>query len=235
MTTNPDPLMPLADAIADRVWAEVCQGKSGGLRVSDSLTIDRRGSVLTPSGRFGKPCFSAGASPPKPVVQNPMDYFKGDTSDALQLQLNAWLHNELRDKFQRKCRMRPHWLRVLGQMSLAQDVNFDNLIQCVILCSDTQSPDYAGVYFARAGGLVKIGRSRHCRRRMASLRAVSPFPLVLEAHVRGTAMLEKFLHITFWEYRAHGEWFFENPLLNELVRVLKTIASTPNKREYWRR
>lgn len=55
--------------------------------------------------------------------------------------------------------------------------------------------------------LVKIGRSVNIDQRLRSIQSMSPVPLTVLWTIPGSRSLELWLHITFAEYRSHGEWF----------------------------
>jgi hypothetical protein len=65
------------------------------------------------------------------------------------------------------------------------------------------------VYFIRceSTGLVKIGKAKDPRRRLAELQVGSASPLVLVAVAPGGQKRERALHAEFWERRKRGEWF----------------------------
>jgi len=83
----------------------------------------------------------------------------------------------------------------------------------------TEWPEVAGVYFLRAAGLVKIGRTSNVRVRLRKLQKTSPVELQLLLVLRrgsdDAKTLEAELHRRFAEHRRHGEWFEPHPnLLN---------------------
>lgn len=76
---------------------------------------------------------------------------------------------------------------------------------------------FSVVYFARAGGLVKIGVASDLSRRVRALRAGSPVALEIIAYGVGTREREQTIHRHFAASRRHNEWF--EPTL-ELVTVM---------------
>lgn len=79
--------------------------------------------------------------------------------------------------------------------------------------------DSAGVFIyvvhAPEVGMVKIGRTRHLRKRMSSLRNSSPVPVYLVSWVLSEwgegERLEMAAHDHFSKHRRHGEWFQVSP------------------------
>lgn len=82
------------------------------------------------------------------------------------------------------------------------------------------------VYFvcAEGGDRIKIGKTRDLTRRLLSLRAHSPTPLVVLATEPGGLQREAELHAKFAPMRLHGEWFRAEP---ELLDYIATLA-VPN-------
>ena len=73
------------------------------------------------------------------------------------------------------------------------------------------------VYFARAGGRVKIGTSLDVRKRLGALQTGCPEPLKL-LHVEvGGEEREKVWHERFRELRVQGEWFSLRGRLAEML------------------
>lgn len=88
------------------------------------------------------------------------------------------------------------------------------------------TPFSQGVYFLRAGDLIKIGTSGNISQRVKGLQMSSPVPLVLLAVAKGAHEEEHALHLRFSHLREHGEWFRVAPDLIEFIDGL-----TPRKIE----
>ena len=73
-------------------------------------------------------------------------------------------------------------------------------------------------------GLVKIGHSRQVSRRLAQLRAVSPFPLKLLATATGGAEREAYYHSRFAADRRSGEWFERSAAIEAEIARLSAAA-----------
>lgn len=69
------------------------------------------------------------------------------------------------------------------------------------------------VYFAEAGGMIKIGHSRRLAKRMQVLRSSNPAGASLLGVIPGDASLEASVHALFEDQRTTGEWFADSPAL----------------------
>lgn len=78
----------------------------------------------------------------------------------------------------------------------------------------------AGVYFVRAGAVVKVGTSQDVRARLRTLQTGCPEPLQLLAVMRGGRAEEAEVHRLFDYLRIHGEWFRAEP---ELMRFIASL------------
>ena len=77
------------------------------------------------------------------------------------------------------------------------------------------------VYFVEAPSerLIKIGKTRDIRQRMATLTAASPAPLrLLGVVLHQYGRYELHLHAHFAHLRAHSEWFRVAPELRRFIR-----------------
>lgn len=68
-------------------------------------------------------------------------------------------------------------------------------------------PKVSGVYFARAGERVKIGKARDVAARLRELQTSAPFKLELMAVMPGSFEEERAVHDRFKHLRVVGEWF----------------------------
>lgn len=85
------------------------------------------------------------------------------------------------------------------------------------------------VYFARAGGKVKIGTSRDVPARLRSLQTGCPHPIEL-LHVEvGDEAREQVWHDRFKHLRAQGEWFHLSGLLAEMLGFDPNAAFVDDK------
>lgn len=73
------------------------------------------------------------------------------------------------------------------------------------------------VYFAEAGGMIKIGHSRRLAKRMQVLRSSNPAGATLLGVIPGSASLEASVHSLFEDQRATGEWFADSPALRGYI------------------
>jgi hypothetical protein len=78
------------------------------------------------------------------------------------------------------------------------------------------------VYFCRceATGAVKIGRTRHLRRRILEISSMTPHGLRSVQFCVGGHILEKQLHGEFAADRLSGEWFNASPDLDGRIAAL---------------
>ena len=79
------------------------------------------------------------------------------------------------------------------------------------------------VYFVRCldRGVVKIGYTRHLKKRLGHIQHYSIDPIRFEAAMPGTRETERALHERFAESRTVGEWFFTS---DELEAVIRQVA-----------
>lgn len=87
--------------------------------------------------------------------------------------------------------------------------------------------DGSSVYFADAGGQIKIGWSRKVGARLAQLQTGSAVPIKLLATTPGGLALERRLHKQFHHLRLSGEWFLAAPELLNHIAGLATAEATP--------
>jgi len=81
------------------------------------------------------------------------------------------------------------------------------------------------VYFLRAGGFIKIGKSTYSgRRRIAELQTGCPYPIEFIGQIKGGQREERVLHRQFAHIRAHGEWFHATEQLLAHIDLLKVAA-----------
>lgn len=87
--------------------------------------------------------------------------------------------------------------------------------------------DGSSVYFADAGGQIKIGWSKKVGTRIAQLQTGSAVPIRLVGTVPGGRGLERRLHDQFAHLRLVGEWFVAAP---ELLDHIATVTSINSRR-----
>lgn len=76
------------------------------------------------------------------------------------------------------------------------------------------------VYFVRCVDRIKIGFTDNWDGRFRILKTSCPYPVTVIALVPGSRHLELFLHRSFKDIRAHGEWFREQGDLRELIGLM---------------
>jgi DNA-binding transcriptional ArsR family regulator len=77
--------------------------------------------------------------------------------------------------------------------------------------------DGSSVYFADAGGQIKIGWSKRVSARLAQLQTGSAAPIKLIGTMPGGLAVERRVHEKFAHLRLSGEWFTATPELLEYV------------------
>lgn len=78
------------------------------------------------------------------------------------------------------------------------------------------------VYFAKCGGLVKIGYAQDVAERLVQLQTGNPRGIQIIAVIRGVLpSVEKLYHRAFAEYRERGEWFRHEGALSAVVRHIQ--------------
>lgn len=84
----------------------------------------------------------------------------------------------------------------------------------------------ATVYFVLApdAGMVKIGKTSDLKKRLASLRTMSPVSLDLICVIRYDEYLERRIHDHFKPQRDHGEWFKYDDALREFIDGYNTMG-----------
>jgi hypothetical protein len=85
-----------------------------------------------------------------------------------------------------------------------------------VLCMQSR-PGFVYVLAARRVNAVKIGFTADVDRRVKTLRAMSPAPLVIVAVVEGSRGDEAILHRRFAPYRLHDEWYRLTPECRQLL------------------
>lgn len=74
------------------------------------------------------------------------------------------------------------------------------------------------IYFIRSGEFVKIGKSRHWKKRMANMQVGSPHTVVPLLVLIGPAKLEGQLHKRFRASHYRGEWFHMGPAIGAFIK-----------------
>jgi hypothetical protein len=90
--------------------------------------------------------------------------------------------------------------------------------------------DGSSVYFADAGGQIKIGWSKKVSARLAQLQTGSAVPIKLLATTPGGLALERRLHKQFHHLRLSGEWFLAAPELLDHIASLATVTPIDSRR-----
>jgi hypothetical protein len=84
--------------------------------------------------------------------------------------------------------------------------------------------DGASIYFADAGGQIKIGWSRKVSARLAQLQVGCASPLKLLGTMPGGLAVERRIHERFAHLRLSGEWFTAAPELLAYIAEGRTTA-----------
>ena len=74
------------------------------------------------------------------------------------------------------------------------------------------------LYFVRAGGYVKIGRTRNLRARLVSIQTGCPHPISAVHYLKGQGDREREMHSRLAGHRANGEWFHWNRIVANVIR-----------------
>lgn len=82
--------------------------------------------------------------------------------------------------------------------------------------------DGSSVYFADAGGQIKIGWSKKVSQRLAQLQTGSASPIKLLGTMPGGLAVERRVHAKFAHLRLSGEWFTAAP---ELLAYVDEVAT----------
>jgi hypothetical protein len=87
--------------------------------------------------------------------------------------------------------------------------------------------DYAGsVYAVKAGDFIKIGFTKgDVADRMAQLQTGSPVALRLLGIGPGGRYIERGIHDILKSFKAHGEWFRDEPIVRNTVRQFCTTRA----------
>lgn len=80
------------------------------------------------------------------------------------------------------------------------------------------------VYFAEAGGAVKIGHTSRLQMRIADMQVSQHCAINLLATVPGGQDLEQHLHETFAKDRVRGEWFVLSDDILDLIQKVKIMG-----------
>ena len=108
----------------------------------------------------------------------------------------------------------------------ASDVRWRKVLQS-IGTKDEAHADKSNevVYFLRAGGFVKIGKSTYSgKRRIAELQTGCPYPIEFIGQIKGGQREERALHRQFAPIRAQGEWFYATEQLLAYIESLTVTA-----------
>lgn len=94
----------------------------------------------------------------------------------------------------------------------------------VVLPPISPWPEGPGVYFARAGNHVKIGKANSIRKRLGEIHTYTPSGLELLATAPGGLREEGNFHRQWSKLREHGEWFRLDP---ELMAFIVSLREKP--------
>lgn len=92
-------------------------------------------------------------------------------------------------------------------------------------------PDGGYVYFAKAGGRLKIGFSLNPWSRVEEFKTANP-GIKLVGVIRGEMSDEKALHDKLQEHGLGGEWFNAKPILSDIKELIR-IGTTAGLRQYY--
>lgn len=86
--------------------------------------------------------------------------------------------------------------------------------------------DYAGtLYVLRAGEFIKVGFTKgDVLDRIAALQTGCPTKLFLLGTGPGGRFIERELHKILKDYRSHGEWYRDAPIVRELTKRFCPIS-----------
>lgn len=84
----------------------------------------------------------------------------------------------------------------------------------------TLPAEYTFIYYVRVADFIKIGQSRHWKRRVNNLNTASPFDVHVLLVEMEQPKREKFLHKKFRHLRHRGEWFRAEPELLAFIEKL---------------
>lgn len=90
------------------------------------------------------------------------------------------------------------------------------------------------VYFVERMGFIKIGTTRHLKKRLRRLESVGaimppgvePGPVNVLLVVRGSERKERWLHKRFAHAHVAGEWFHASP---DLLAYIKELEDDPHR------
>lgn len=139
--------------------------------------------------------------------------------EGCQLQSEIYLFEKRDPRFGRHLAEAPHLdeiHRAIAEHAVAERSNLVGAhlrpavqeLETVIAARDGSS-----VYFADAGGQIKIGWSRKVSARLAQLQTGSAVPIKLLGTIPGGLALERRIHAHFAHLRTQGEWFVAAPEL----------------------
>lgn len=83
------------------------------------------------------------------------------------------------------------------------------------------------VYFIESSDLIKIGFTFSPKSRLKALAGSSASPIKVLLVTHGTKKYEQKLHIKFWRFRDHGEWFKKCSEITDYIDELKRLGEIP--------
>lgn len=148
--------------------------------------------------------------------------------EGCQIQSEIYLFEKRDPRFGRHLAEMPHLdaiYRAVADHAVAQRTNLVGAhlrpaaqeLEMVIAARDGSS-----VYFADAGGQIKIGWSKRVSARLAQLQTGSAIPIKLIGTMPGGLTVERRVHERFAHLRLSGEWFTAAP---ELLAYVAEVTS----------
>jgi len=74
------------------------------------------------------------------------------------------------------------------------------------------------IYFIQTGRFIKIGKSRHWKKRVANMQVGSPFKIEPLLILVASPELEQELHSRFHANHFRGEWYRIGPAITKFIR-----------------
>lgn len=89
--------------------------------------------------------------------------------------------------------------------------------------ADFRARTAGSIYAVKAGDFIKIGFTKgDVRERIAQLQTGCPMELQLIGTGPGGRYMESSIHAILKDYRAHGEWFRDEPIVREIFTSIST-------------
>jgi hypothetical protein len=89
--------------------------------------------------------------------------------------------------------------------------------------ADFRARTVGSIYAVKAGDFIKIGFTKgDVWERLAQLQTGCPMELQLLGTGPGGRLMEGRIHAILKDYRAHGEWFRDEPIVREIFTNIST-------------